>query len=132
VDINHNNNRRWNRKFKLVYNNFRSLRVNTDYIMQSDGILKSTATDDDSETSYDTNKENYRWKGINNNEPNHKLYAKPLPPPPPAPPAVDDSSTHVYKYDQSPSVEDIKKQELLKELERKQKEIEELRKKLEQ
>ncbi|MCH5599528.1 PspC domain-containing protein [Niabella ginsengisoli] len=124
ADIEFNNGGRRVRSSRYVTHNIRRYRSNTDYIMQSDGSFESE--DDKKEiivSSGTPGSDNYRWDGDS---------TKVVPPAPPAPPALESGTTDsssVYRYNESPS-QNKSKEEIAKELEQKQKEIEELKKKL--
>lgn len=126
VNIEFNNGRRRVRSSRYVTNNIRRYRSNTDYTMQSDGSLKS---DDDTDVVKSSSKEgddNYRWDGNGGSADSMKV-VPPVAPPPPPPPGAD--TAEVYHYNQSPS-QNKSKEEMARELEQKQKEIEALKKKL--
>lgn len=132
VDFEFNNRHKSGRNSRFIINNIRHYRSNTDYTMQSDGSLKSA----DNETVIvntgrnNTGSENYRWRGINGTE--TTAAAAPLPPPPPPPPSPSAIDTaQVYHYNESPS-QNKSKEEIMRELEQKQKEIDELKKKIQQ
>lgn len=120
IDIEFNNGRKRIRSSRYVTHNIKRYRHNTDYIMQADGSLKSEDNHEDIVSPADNINagDNYRWDGDG------------VPPPPPPPPPANDT-TQVYHYNQSPS-QNKSKEEVMKELEQKQKEIDELKKSLEQ
>ncbi|GAB3414979.1 PspC domain-containing protein [Niabella aquatica] len=127
IDLEFNNGGRRIRSSRYVTHNMKRYRSNTDYIMQADGSLKSEDDRKDivSPASGTAANDNYRWNGVNGTD----STAVAIPTPAPLPPAAIDT-THVYHYNESPS-QNKSKEEIIRELEQKQKEIEALKKKLE-
>lgn len=126
VNVEFNNGRRRVRSSRYVTHNIRRYRSNTDYTMQSDGSLRSNDDNDVVKSSNKAGDDNYRWDGDSTAIDSSKAVA-PLAPPPPPPPGSD--TAEVYRYNQSPS-QNKSKEEMARELEQKQKEIDALKKKL--
>lgn len=118
--------RKWRRNQRFSLNNVTNYRSNTDYTMQVDGSLKSDFDDSIVSTSKDTSSmgDNYRWNG---NDVKDSITSPSIPPTPTAP-SID---SPIYHYNESPS-NNKSKEEMTKELKQKQKEIDELKKKLDQ
>ncbi|MFT4093577.1 MAG: PspC domain-containing protein [Niabella sp.] len=125
ADFEFDNRRNWGRSRRFITHNTRDYRSSTDYTMQNDGTLKSDI--DDTEVTTSSNVKDgstYRWDGADAAD-----SATPQPPAVPATlPTVADTAK-VYHYNESPS-QNKSKEELAKELQQKQKEIDELKKKL--
>ena len=102
---------------------FSRLRSDVDYIMNDNGKLVATDEPSDGSNSDDAN---YRWDNKSTDI---------LPPPPPVPvlPETRKDTAGIYRYDEAPQNQQInisEKEKLKKELELKQKEVEELKKRL--
>lgn len=131
MNIEFNNRLKWGGNAKFVFKDSRRYRTNTDYTMQSDGSLISddneTIQVDKSSSKSKTNNDNYRWKGFDGSDTVTSIIA----PPPPLPPASLSDTSQIYHYNENPS-DNKTKEQIIKELEQKQKEIEELKKKIQQ
>ncbi|MCH5716727.1 hypothetical protein [Niabella hibiscisoli] len=96
--------------------------------MQSDGSLKSDDDTDVVKSGAKTGDDNYRWDGKSDSTTTDSSNViPPAAPVPPPPPGAD--TAEVYHYNQSPS-QSKSKEEMARELEQKQKEIDALKKKL--
>lgn len=132
ADFEFNDRRRSGRNSRFIVNNIKKYRSNTDYIMQSDGSLRSADSDADviePARSNNGNNDNYRWGGSENGTDTIRN-AAPGSSTAPAPTDAQATDTAVYRYNATPS-QNKSKEALQKELEQKQKEIEALKKKLE-
>jgi len=128
LNVEFNNGRRRLKSSRDVTHNIRRYRSNTDYTMQSDGSLKNDddKNDDVAKSNNKAGDDNYRWDGDSTAADSSKL-VPPAAPAPPPPPGSD--TAEVYRYNQTPS-RNKSKEEMARELEQKQKEIEALKKKL--
>lgn len=115
--------RKWHRNRRITLSNMRNYKPNTDYTMQADGNLKSDFNDS-SVTAAKENKTSgvdYRWNGKIENDST----------PAPAKASTPSIDSSVYHYNESP-IQNKSKEEMARELEQKQKEIDELKKKINQ
>lgn len=124
IDFNDGSKRIGNSRYRT--HNINRYRSNTDYTMQTDGSLKSDdATTDSIEDAGNNKDDNYRWKGTSSATENDTLVNV-------APPAsIAKDTAKLYRYNES-STDDKSKEQLNRELEQKQKEIEAIKKKLAQ
>ncbi|MCH5682901.1 PspC domain-containing protein [Niabella sp. W65] len=125
LNVEFNNGRRRLKSSRDVTHNIRRYRSNTDYTMQSDGSLKNDddKNDDVAKSNNKAGDDNYRWDGDSTAADSSKL-VPPAAPAPPPPPGSD--TAEVYRYNQTPS-RNKSKEEMARELEQKQKEIEALK-----
>lgn len=126
VVLQFNQGKRRVKNVRSTNHNLKRYRSNTVYIMQADGSLKSSDKKESIKSGAADKKSNdsYRWDGAS------VMDSQSIPVAPTPPISPDEDPETVYRYNESPS-ENRSKEKLAKELERKQKEIEELRKKLE-
>ncbi len=114
------------RRIRWMRSSLTNYRADVDYTMDSTGRLVSNDEKSISNKAED-NDDNYQWDDADSNA------IAPVAPLPPAAPATGDNDTsNVYRYDARPVSTDTSRQQIRKELLQKQKEIEELKKKLEQ
>ncbi|WP_346237678.1 PspC domain-containing protein [Niabella insulamsoli] len=129
IDIAFNNGGRRVRSSRHITHRLRTYRSNTDYTMQSDGSLKSDEDlENQTSTTTEANGSTYRWEDDSTSS---TPAAPPAPPAPPAPGTTIQTDSAVYRFNESPSQSDSKKQ-IMEELEKKQREIDALKKRLEQ
>lgn len=120
-----NNGRRENNISWTNNDLFRKYRSNVLYTMNKNGKLESA---DDKEIISSSNNNNYRWDSDESD-----TAIAPVPPVAPLAPALATDTTNVYRYDAATKEQpnnNAAKETLKKELEQKQKEIDDLKKKL--